>query len=130
MSIADYAERKILDHVLGVGSAWRPTARYLSLHTDNPNEGGANELTGGSYVRQAITFSAATTDGTTNVTTAAASVGGGIDFTDLPAATVSHLAIWDDETGGNCLWTGACSPVRNLLAGDSLRITAVSVTLD
>lgn len=135
MSISNYLEERILNHVLryGVspasGYTW-PSTVYLALHTTDPGEAGTGaEVTGGSgpYARQAITFSAASGGSIAMSSTAHPS---GIDFSGMPGATVTHVAIWDLSSGGNCLWSGALTSSRTVTAGDTLRITSLTVTLD
>lgn len=69
---------------------------YCSLHTADPGLTGATEVTGGSYARQAITFSAAASGATAN--TAA------LEFTSMPAVTVTHVGIWDAASTGNFVY--------------------------
>ena len=56
MSISDTWEVEILDHIFNNADAPSVTAVYVSLHTGDPADTGANELTGGSYARQAGSF--------------------------------------------------------------------------
>jgi hypothetical protein len=62
----------------------------VSLHTGDPGSNGANEVSGGSYAQQAITFSTAS--------------GGGLDSSnapvfDVPAGnTITHVGFWDGGT--------------------------------
>lgn len=67
----------------------------LSLHTDDPGATGTNEVVGGTYARQAVTWNAATS---AQVTIAAP-----VSF-DVPAGnTISWVGMW--ETGPT--WMGA-----------------------
>lgn len=61
----------------------------LSLHTDFPGATGANEVTGGSYARVAVTFNAAS--GGVRALSSAASV-------DVPAGNVAWAGLW--SSGG------------------------------
>jgi hypothetical protein len=90
---------------------------YVSLHTADPGETGASEVTGGSYGRQGPeTFSAAAAGASDNDTQ--------IDFTNMPAATVTHVGLWDASTAGNFLWGGSLTTSKSLNAGDTFRIAA------
>ncbi len=40
--------------------------------------------------------------------------------------TVSHVALWDDASAGNCLGSGAMSVVKELTAGDNFSLTTVT----
>jgi hypothetical protein len=112
MSASNYLELAILDHVFG-GYAFTPPATvYVSLHTGNPGEtGSANEVSGGAYERKSVT------NDNTGFDAAAAVSGLGtkknaaiIQFVDPVGAnwgTITHFAIWDASTAGNCLVYGA-----------------------
>lgn len=123
MSISDYLENKILDKVFRAVD-FTVTARYTSLHSANPGETGASEITGGSYARQLTTFIVAAGGATEN--------DAAITYTNMPAVTISHVAIWDAATLGNCLWTGALTTPKTLNAGDTFQIPIgdLDVTLD
>lgn len=75
---------------------------YLSLHIGNPGITGANELTGGSYARQLIAWSAASGGSKAN--------SGALSFTGLPAVVsgtpLTHMGIWTAVTAGTFLWAG------------------------
>lgn len=115
MSISNYLEDKIIDHLLRNQAFSPPATLYASLHTADPGETGANEVTGGSYARQTITLSAASSGTTSN--------SGAISFTGMPACTVTHAALWDASTAGNCLWTGTATN-KTLGAGDTYQVAA------
>lgn len=124
MGFSDYAEDKVLDHSLAVAAWTIPTNVYVSLHTGDPGDTGANEVTGGSYARLLATFGAAS--GGTSSTTAT------LDFTDMPAVTVSHIGIWDASTAGNLIYHAGLSSAKSVSAGDTFRIASgdLDVTLD
>lgn len=114
MSISNYLENIIIDHILRNQAFTPPTGVYVGLNTADPGETGANEVTGGSYVRQAVTLSAASGGATAN--------SGALNFTLMPAATVTHLTLWDAETAGNNLWGGALTASKTTNAGDTFQI--------
>jgi hypothetical protein len=58
----------------------------LSLHSTDPSSTGANELSGGGYARQAITF----TSPVGGVMTSVASQ----RFSNVPAAAIIYLGLW------------------------------------
>lgn len=122
MSISNYAEVKILEHMLR-NTAWTsPTTVYVSLHTADPGETGASEVSGGSYARQSCAFAAATSGAGTIANS------GALTFT-MPAATVTHWAIWDASTAGNCLWTGAVAASQTYASGNSATVAAGALVL-
>lgn len=63
----------------------------VSLHTADPGSTGTNEITGGSYARQTATFGTTASGGSIANTVA-------LNFTSMPAATVSHIGIWSGAT--------------------------------
>lgn len=128
MSISNYLEAKILDHVLRYSTAPYTGAStiYLALHTQDPGEAGTGtEVSAGgyTYARQTIAFSAAS-GGSISMSNSY------IEYTNMPGVTVTHVALWDASSSGNCLWSGALTASRAVTAGDTLRITSLTVTLD
>lgn len=110
MSISNYAENKMLDSVFnGTATTYSglPTADpYIALHTSDPGETGANEVTGGSYARQQAAFGAAASGTLEN--------SANIDFANMPAVGAPGVvgwSAWDAVSAGNCLWTGWLSTV-------------------
>lgn len=112
----------ILNHMLREAAYTPAEALYLSLHTGDPGQNGANEVTGGSYVRQAITFDAA--DAKKCESSA------DIEFEGMPAATVTHVALWDADSSGNVKWAGGLAASKAVPAGETLRFKAGEVTVE
>ena len=111
--LADYAENKLIEHLVRHVSYTSPTTVYLALFTTATTDaGGGTEVTGGSYARQAITFGAAS--GGTCLNSVA------VSFTTMPATTVTHAAIMDASTSGNMLMHGALTASKTTGAGDTL----------
>ena len=123
MSISDYLENKVLDKVHS-NTDFTVTSVYVSLHTGDPGEDGANECTGEGYIRKAITFTTAASGAVAN--------SGNIVFTSMPACTVSFVGEWDAETVGNFLWGGAldASQVVNLNNTFTISSGDLDVVLD
>ena len=68
---------------------------HVSAHTAAPGETGINEVTGGSYARQAVTFTAAAAGLKDSSNTPAV---------PIPAATtVTHIGYWNALTVGSFL---------------------------
>jgi hypothetical protein len=124
MSISDYLELKILDKVFNA-TDFTVTTPYVSLHTADPGEDGSNEVTGGSYARQSGSFGAPSAGAIANDAQ--------IQFTSMPACTVSHVGIWDAVSGGNFLWGGAVTGgSKTVNSGDTFQINVgdLDVTVD
>lgn len=103
MSASNYAELKILDHVLGTATFAKPAAVYVGLYTADPGEAGpGTEVAAGlGYARQAVAFSAAAAGQAVNAAL----------VTFPPAAggawgTITHFGIFDAVSGGNLLLSG------------------------
>lgn len=119
--ISNFLENELLDAVFNAAS-YTPVGLYASLHTADPGETGASEVTGGSYARQDVSASfAAPSAG--SVTTDAA-----INFTDMPATTVTHVGVWDAVTAGNFLWGATLAASKTTNSGDTFQITAGNLT--
>lgn len=123
MSLSNYAEKKLLDHLLGVASFTMPTTVYVGVHTADPGEDGTNAEV--AVTRVAVTFSAATL-GAGNTSNS-----GSVTFSSMPttAVPVSHLSLWDASSGGNCFASGALTTARGpFTSGDSLTFAAGAIT--
>lgn len=119
MTIANYAENKILDAVFNNVSL-AVAQPYVKLHTADPGEDGltaaATETT-----RKALSVGAA----------ASGVVTSDADLTWTAVAgteTYSHISIWDASTAGNCLWSGALTTPKAVTAGDTFTIPSGSLT--
>jgi hypothetical protein len=114
-NLSNYLENKLIDHFLGTTTYTKPSAVYVGLFTVSPGEaGGGTEVTGGSYARQAATFTAASGGATSN--------NSNLDFTGMPAATTVAIGIFDALTSGNMLLYGSLTTNKTTDAGDTLRI--------
>jgi len=123
-SLSNYAENKVLDHVLGTTAYTKPTT-YVALFTVAPTDSTAGtEVTGGSYARVAGVFDASVGGASSNTSN--------IDFTGMPACTVVAVGILDNSTGGNLLVHGTLTANKALDAGDTLRVAAgdLDITID
>lgn len=121
-AFSDYLENALLNHVLRNTVLTSPTTVYLALFTSSSSsaalEAGTitNEVTGGTYARQAVTFAAPAAGATEN--------SGAISFTNMPAGTVAYVAVMDAATAGNVLFHGALTTSRTLNLGDTFTIAA------
>ena len=120
MSISAYLENKILDKVLR-NTDFSVSAVYVSLHDDDPGETGANEASGASYARQAVTFAAAAGGTSTSDTV--------VEFSDMPAGTWTHVGLWDAASDGNFLWGGPLTEPKTTSAGDTFRLPVGNITV-
>lgn len=132
---SDYLEAKLLDHSLGTASFTAPSTMYVGLFKSTVDaattlanlEAGTltDEVSGGSYARQTITFNAASSPGGT------ATNNGAVTF---PTATanwgdISHLAlIWNDGSD-RVAYAGALDSVKTVETGDSFVIQDQNLTI-
>jgi hypothetical protein len=106
---SSYARDKINDKIYKNTNFTSPAALYISLHTEDPLiDGSGDEVTGGSYARQSVTFA--------NSASGTSSSNIDVDFTDLPTASITHYGLWDAVSGGN-LWVFGALP--NTIASNS-----------
>lgn len=122
--MSNYLEAALGNAVLRNTSYTSPAKVYLSLHSADPGETGASELTGNNYSRVEVAFGAPT-DG---VFTNSANVDSPVASGAWSAAT--HFGIWDASSGGNFLTGAALTTPRTIGAGGFLRVQAgeLSVT--
>lgn len=121
-AVSNYAENAIINHVFRNTAFTSPTTVYVALFTSDPTDAGTGtEVSGGSYARQSAAF-AAPSDGSS-------STSADVNFTNMPAATVTHVGIYDAATAGNLLWHGALSSSKTVNAGDTFTITAGNLTV-
>jgi len=66
---------------------------HLSLHSSTPNSSGSNEVTGGGYSRQSVTWNV---DQDGDLTLAST-----VSFSGPSEGTVTHVGLWDASSSGN-----------------------------
>jgi hypothetical protein len=127
MSLTNTFETTTLTFLFTAGAVTRPTAWYLGLFTSDPTETGAagTEVTGGGYVREAVSF---TVSGNTATNNAA------IEWSPATASwgTVTHIAIMDALSGGNMIASNALTVAKAIGIDDIIRVPAgdLDITLD
>jgi len=101
-----------------------PATVYLGLFTTDPTDGGTGtEVSGGSYARQAITFSAPSNGVTSNnaqVTFPTATANWG---------TVGWIGIYDALTSGNLLYHAPLTTSKTIANGDVFIVSSGNLTL-
>jgi len=125
---SNYLETAIFNHVFR-NSAYTPAATlYLGLFTSSASaadlEAGTltNEVSGGSYARQTVTFSAPTNGAGSN--------SGSITFPTAGAnwGTIRFVAVMDAASAGNVLWYAQLSSDVTINSGNTFQFNASSVT--
>jgi hypothetical protein len=124
MSMSDYLENALLNAVLRNTPYTSPSQVYVALFTSDPTDAGTGtEVSGGGYARQPVTFNAPTNGQVTNA----------VDIL-FPVATaswgtVTHIGIYDAQTGGNLLFHGALTTNKTISANDQLKIAAGDLSI-
>lgn len=108
-----FLSNKLLANVLTNTAYTPPTTVYVALFNGNPAVSGV-EVTGGSYARQSAAFSTPSSGSTQN--------SGNITYTNMPATTVSYIAIYDALTSGNLLYYAAAAVTKITNSGDTVSI--------
>ena len=114
---SDFLENKIIDHMLRNQAYTPPSTVYVALFTSATDDaGGGTEVSGGSYVRQSVTLSAASGGASSN--------SADITFPQATAdwGTVTHLALMDAESGGEMLMHTIVDASKTINNGDTFKI--------
>lgn len=125
--ISNYAENKVLDHMLHVAQFDMPNGPYLALYTTDPTDlDCGQEVEGIGYARQHAQFTAADGGRALNSNRIA-----------FPVAlsnwgTVTHVGIRDAVTGGNLLLHAQLGESKVVVSGDQVVFDAgdLEVTVD
>jgi len=130
-SFSDYAENKLLDHVLGKAAYTAPTV-YVALSTADPTDDGTGmaEPSGNGYARvatSAATWASAAAGATSNATA--------IEFPTSTGSwgTITHVALFDAATDGNMLGHDELTTSRAVTSAGIIprfSIGELDVTLD
>lgn len=128
-ALTQYAQKKLLDHLLGIAAYTMPTGTYLALFTSDPTETGstAGEPVGNGYARVALTASMSATVLATGQAVNAVLLQFG------PASgswgAVAYFGVMDASTSGNMLLYGALTTAMNVASGDSPPVSEAGLVL-
>jgi len=127
--LSNYGENLVLTWLLTTSSATRPTTWYVGLYTVAPGEGGGGtEVSGGSYARQAVTWTVSGTAPTEASNSAA------VEFPTASASwgTVVAAGIFDAVSSGNLIAFSNLDTSKAIDTGDVLRFNtgSLDITLD
>lgn len=124
--ISDYAEKALVDWLLGGATPTRPAAWGVGLSLGAPSASSGSEIaTASGWTRQTVTFAAAASPAGSASNVNAITFGPA-----LTAAVFTGMQVWDTPAvaAGNMLLYGNLATVRTLGVGDSLVIPAGSLT--
>jgi hypothetical protein len=120
-----YLAIQLLKHILLQATFLQPAANGVSLHTADPGETGASEVTGGTgpYARQTPSFA--------NAVAGAKALNAAINYAGMPAVTVNYVGIWDQiAVGGNFLFGQTVAALAKVVnAGDTFQIPGTGAGL-
>ena len=114
---------RLIDASVGTSAYTAPTGPMrAALVTANGSASAAGtEVTGGSYARQTVAFTAASAGTTSNNST--------VTFSGLPAATVVGVEVYDSAGTPRRCWWGALTVSKTVGAGDSITFPPGSLTV-
>lgn len=118
------ADRLLNASLNGTAYTAPTTPMKLALATTASTASAAGtEVTGGSYARQTIAFTTSAGSGVSN--------SGAVTYTNMPAATTTHVDVYDSAGTPRRGWFGALTASKTTASGDTLSfaIGAVTVTL-
>lgn len=106
-----------LNSIIGAGTNQK-NAKYISLHTASPGTTGANELSGGSYVRVATTWGSPS----------GGSVLGSQVTINVPSGnTIAYWGLWDASSSGN-YYDGGALPSQVTYSANGTYLITVTLT--
>lgn len=114
MAFSTAGKNAMLNHIGSV-------AGFASLHTADPGDSGASEVSGGAYARQAVTWAAASAGNLDSSNTPAFDVPGG--------TTVSHAGFWSAATGGTFYGGNALSASETFTANGTYTLSDADLSL-
>lgn len=122
--LSDYAEEKLVEHLLSVNAFTMPTATWLKLHTGDPGDAGTSNASA-ETTRKEATYGEATA-GASDLT-------GAVEWPSWPVGangeTITWVSVWDAETNGNCLCRLQMTVGVAMATGQTFRLTAAAFTL-
>lgn len=131
---SNYLESKIINLVCR-GVAFTPPAKtYVALHTANPGDTGAGEVTTTAYpayVRQDAAKGGAQADAWVETDNGVVKNALQLLYAMYDGAgplTVTHFSVWDAATGGNMLVSAPLASSRTINPGDVLVVDAQKLT--
>lgn len=126
-SFGNYTENKVLELITGKTGFTTPTC-YVALSTADPldDASGLAEPSGNNYARKS-------TAGTDWGTASGGSItnSNAITFNQASGSwgTITHVALFDNSTGGNMLAHGQLTASKAITTGDTLQFPASNLTI-
>lgn len=93
---------------------------FVSLHTADPSTGGTNEVSGGAYTRESVSWASAAS--------ASVSTSASIVF-DVPGSTtITHLGYWSASTSGTFYGSRALDTSQTFSTAGTYTIASGNIT--
>lgn len=140
--LSTYVQNKILEWLTqGTSAGTAPNPIYASLHTADPAQTGASEVSGGSYARVSVgTTTASAIFGGAHVAGAAPAANGTAREVSNSATitfpaptgtwgTCAYFGVWDASTAGNFLFGGPLTSSIAPLSGNAAPSFAVGAAV-
>ncbi|MDP5273556.1 phage tail fiber protein [Chengkuizengella axinellae] len=123
-AMSNYLENKILEGTLRGVTYNAPSTIYLALFTSDPTDAGTGiEVSQNGYERKEITFDSPSNGSTTSNTDVL------YDVAIEAWGTITHIGIFDANSGGNLLFHGALTATKTILENDQLKINTGDITV-
>jgi len=117
MQISNWLSLQLLNAALRGVAFTSPTTVYLALYTTDPTAADTGqEVVGGGYARQLITFAVPALESGKQTVKNSADIEFAIASADW--GLVSHVALRTASTGGNLLWSVPLPNARTIQSGD------------
>ena len=125
---SNYLRSQVGDQWINGNTVAAPAALYIALYTDSLNAAGTGtEVTGGSYVRKAVSDDSFTDDGVGGFT-----LNTQLEFVDATGSwgTIQSLGIWDASTAGNLLVFDDLAATKTIESGDTFRFNIGAIVIN
>ena len=121
---SNYLENAVINAVLRNTTYTSPTTVYVGLYTTDPTDANSGtEVSGGSYARTVVTFSAPSNGVTSN--------SADVEFPQATASwgSVTHIGLHDAASGGNLLFHTVLDTTKTIDSGDIFKIASGNLTV-
>lgn len=115
---------KVLDHMHRAQASTAPAGNFAKLHVGDPG-GAATANVSSVTTRPAITYGAASA----GAIAATATFPSWATWAGTSPETVTHISVWDASTAGTFLFSVALTASKVVQTGDTLSLTALTVSL-
>ena len=123
-AISNYLENALLNATLTNTTYTSPASVYLGLFTSNPTDSNAGiELSAPSYTRQVVSFGAASSGSSSNVSAIS------YDQATTDWGTIGWVGLYDAATSGNLLYYGALDTATTIDTNEIFVIPIGNLTI-